>query len=105
MTAKFVVTGATNNSNNAANTTTLVGRTRYYYIAAEEVMWNYTPYNSPLPKGAEWLQSGPDRIGAVNKKSVYVEYTDSTFQTRKEVPPQWAHKGKATQFFSFLSLC
>ncbi len=59
---------------------------RKYYVAAEEVEWDYAPMNMDLlenkPIDAPW--------GAQTKyqKIRYIEYTDETFETKKE-QPQW----------------
>ena len=74
--------------------------TRTYYVAAEEVTWDYAPTGMDRIRGgpAEGvgqliLTSGEDRIGRVYRKAVYREYTDSTFTTRKERSPEWEHLG------------
>uniref|UniRef100_A0AAY4CL10 F5/8 type C domain-containing protein n=1 Tax=Denticeps clupeoides TaxID=299321 RepID=A0AAY4CL10_9TELE len=58
---------------------------RVHYIAAEEMSWDYAP---DVVKGSrlstsDYLKKGPDRLGKVYKKVVYVEYTDKTFTKRK----------------------
>lgn len=62
------------------------GRTRWYYVAAEDTAWNYMPdgfdsiFDRPPP--TPWGDS------LVYPKARYVEYTDSTFTSR--VPqPTW----------------
>jgi hypothetical protein len=57
--------------------------TRHYYIAAEDVTWNYAPSGRDLltatPIRQPWLQlQWP--------KTRFVEYTDGTFTTRKPQP-------------------
>jgi hephaestin len=76
------------------------GKTRAYYIAADEVEWNYTPsgrdesMGMPFDKIAMgYTQPGPHQIGSVNKKAIYREYTDATFKTLKPRPPQEAYLG------------
>jgi FtsP/CotA-like multicopper oxidase with cupredoxin domain len=66
------------------------GVTRTYYIAADEVEWDYAPsgINKITGKPFEgdaltFVQNGPDRIGHVYRKSVYREYTDATFSRLK----------------------
>jgi manganese oxidase len=58
-----------------------MGATRKYYIAAEEVTWDYAPSGRDLIHGrsipAPWL--GQTRWG----KTRYIEYTDATFSVRK----------------------
>jgi manganese oxidase len=76
------------------------GTTHVYYVAADEVMWDYAPGDtnrisgqpwSPLDK--EFTERRPDRVGHIFKKAVYHEYTDSTFTTLKPRPPEWEHLG------------
>ncbi len=69
------------------------GKTRHYYIAADEVDWDYAPLGfnniSGEPFGdAEnvFVRQGPDRIGKVYIKALYREYTDGTFTTLKPQP-------------------
>ncbi len=71
-----------------------------YYIAANEVVWDYAaggvnritgePYGEDE---AFWLESTAHRIGNVYKKAVYQEYTDESFTTLKPRPPEWEHLG------------
>lgn len=76
------------------------GKTRHYYIAADEVDWDYAPmgYDNitgrPFGEAASvFVQKGPDRIGKVYRKSIYREYTDATFKTLKPVAAEWKHLG------------
>jgi len=71
-----------------------------YYIAADEVAWDYAPTGSNQITGEPFgeqenvfVASGPQRIGRVYLKSLYREYTDATFTTLKPRPPQWQHLG------------
>ncbi len=73
---------------------------RVYFIAADEVEWNYAPGDVDLIKGEPYgdkasvfIERGPDRIGRIYRKAVYREYTDATFTTRKPIEPQWQHLG------------
>ncbi|KAI2656580.1 Ferroxidase HEPHL1 [Labeo rohita] len=72
-----------------------------YYIAAEEVEWNYapdrtwelekhktTPDESP---GNVYLKRSQNRIGAKYKKVVFREYTDESFTKRKPRSPEEEH--------------
>lgn len=73
------------------------GVVRTYYIAAEEVDWDYTPRGRYLT-GLPHVESGEDESGAslrhrVYHKAIYREYTDATFQTLKTRPPEWEHLG------------
>jgi hephaestin len=66
------------------------GRMRTYYVAAEEVNWDYAPLGIDMTTGkpfegtaAAYTQPGPNRIGRIYRKALYREYTDGTFATRK----------------------
>lgn len=76
------------------------GVVRTYYIAADEVEWDYAPFNinniTGEPFGDKenvFVQSGKDRIGKVYLKALYREYTDATFRTLKPRPREWQHLG------------
>lgn len=76
------------------------GQTRTYFIAADEVTWDYAPGGvnqiSGQPFGnAEslWVTSGPRRMGKVLKKALYREYIDATFARLKPRPKEWEHLG------------
>jgi FtsP/CotA-like multicopper oxidase with cupredoxin domain len=66
-------------------------RTRTYFIAAEEVDWDYAPDGSNVAMGRPFNDeekvfvegNGRDRIGSVYRKALYHEYTDETFTTPK----------------------
>lgn len=75
-------------------------RTRTYYIAADEVEWNYAPTGSNQITGEAFddtanvfVQSGKDRIGSTYIKALYREYTDASFTTLKPIAPEWKHLG------------
>src|SRR6516164_1079159 len=76
------------------------GKTRSYYIAADEVVWDYAPGGinqiTGKPFGAEesfWVASGLRQVGKVLKKALYREYTDATFTRLKPRPKEWEHLG------------
>jgi len=76
------------------------GQTRTYYIAADEVTWDYAPGSlnqitgQPFGKAeSPWVASGPHRIGKVYKKALYREYADGTFARLKPRPKEWEHLG------------
>ncbi len=76
------------------------GKTRTYYIAADEIEWDYAPMNTDLMTGKPFagysklfVEQGPQRIGQKYKKAVFREYTDDTFQTLKPRPDELAHMG------------
>ncbi|MGH7623701.1 MAG: multicopper oxidase domain-containing protein, partial [Gemmatimonadaceae bacterium] len=76
-----------------------VGQTRIYYIAADEVMWDYVPGGRDEIAGrpyadSAFFASGPPRpVSTAYKKVLYREYTDSTFRTLKPRPAEWEHLG------------
>jgi FtsP/CotA-like multicopper oxidase with cupredoxin domain len=74
--------------------------TRTYYVAADRVSWNYAPdgrndiTGEPFDDVANtFVAAGEDRIGSTYAKSLYREYTDSSFSTIKERPAAWEHLG------------
>ena len=76
------------------------GNVRVYYIAADEVEWNYAPDGINKMMGMKFsgypnvfFEQGPHRIGAVYRKAVYREYTDATFSKLKPRAPEWEHTG------------
>jgi FtsP/CotA-like multicopper oxidase with cupredoxin domain len=83
-----------------AASTVPAGKTRTYYVAADEVQWDYAPSGRDEAMGMEFdeigksiTQSGPHRIGRVYKKAVYREYTDATFSTLKQRSPDEQYLG------------
>ncbi|XP_018617415.2 ceruloplasmin [Scleropages formosus] len=78
------------------------GNVRQYYIAAEEVIWDYGPTKinqftgNPLKSDKDsetFFEEGDKRIGGRYKKAIYVEYTDDTFTKHKERTPEEEHLG------------
>ena len=66
------------------------GKVRHYYIAADEVVWDYAPGGKNLITGKPFnpfqqmfTKSGVHQIGSKSKKAIYREYTDATFKTLK----------------------
>jgi len=79
-------------------------KTRVYYIAAEEVEWNYVPQGKNVFTGKPFNHMDsmfavrlftPDtqRIGPKYIKAKYIEYTDASFKTPKPVSPEWEQLG------------
>ncbi len=82
---------------------------RSYFIAAEEVLWDYLPLGvdgltgiafnntaagSELADGARfYVLSAPNRIGTKYKKCVYQEYSDAEFLSKKPRALEWQHLG------------
>jgi FtsP/CotA-like multicopper oxidase with cupredoxin domain len=76
------------------------GKPRNYYIAADEVDWDYAPGGVNKMMGMKFegyskvfVERGPHRIGTVYRKAIYREYTDETFQQLKPRPAEWATAG------------
>jgi hypothetical protein len=73
--------------------------TKVYFIAAEEVTWDYgpsgtngvtgKPFTDPSEATAALYMVKTDKLlGSKLKKVRFVEYTDGSFSTKKEVPAQ-----------------
>src|SRR5215469_2108312 len=76
------------------------GKTRAYYIAADEVDWDYAPGGVNKMMGMKFegyskvfVEQGPHRIGTVYRKAIYREYTDATFSQLKPRPAEWETTG------------
>jgi FtsP/CotA-like multicopper oxidase with cupredoxin domain len=77
-----------------------VPQKRVYYIAAEELPWNYAPNGmneitgQPFDDAANvFVQRASNRIGSTYVKALYREYTDASFTTLKPRSAAWAHLG------------
>ena len=75
-------------------------KVRTYYVAADEVEWDYAPDGINKMMGmkfdgyaATFMQRGRHSIGRVYRKAIYREYTDATFTTLKPRAPEWQHLG------------
>jgi manganese oxidase len=74
---------------------------RVYYIAADEVVWDYAPSYPMNPitgvpftkEESVFLRHSADRIGRKYLKAVYREYTDASFATLKPRGPGEASLG------------
>ena len=66
--------------------------TRTYFIAADEVSWNYIPLGRGATGTPSAEREGPS-VPTTFLKAVYREYTDATFATLKPRPPEWEHLG------------
>jgi len=76
------------------------GKTRSYYIAADEVDWDYAPGGVNKMMGMKFdgyskvfTEKGDHRIGTVYRKAIYREYTDATFSQLKPRAAEWATAG------------
>jgi manganese oxidase len=76
------------------------GKTRVYYIAADEINWDYAPTGrdeamdhpfDELQKG--YTESSAHHIGRIYKKAVFREYTDDTFTSLKQRAADEAYLG------------
>lgn len=71
---------------------------RTYYIAADEVNWDYMPGGADQVGVAKvyakyFATRGPHLIGHVYRKAIYRQYTDATFKHLKARKPQDAYLG------------
>ncbi|KAM7108141.1 ceruloplasmin isoform 3-T3 [Ciconia maguari] len=75
---------------------------RQYFIAAEEIIWNYGPSAMNHFTGQEliadsesriFFEQSETRIGGSYKKAVYKEYTDGSFTEHKKRLTEEAHLG------------
>jgi hypothetical protein len=71
-----------------------------YYIAADEVEWDYAPSGINKVMGMKFegypltfVEQGSHRIGKVYRKAVYREYTDESFSHLNPRAPEWEHTG------------
>ena len=76
------------------------GIVRTYYIAADEVVWEYASTGTNRMTGQPYrdhelmfAEAGPHHIGRIAKKAVYRAYTDSTFTQLVQRPAEWQHLG------------
>jgi Putative multicopper oxidases len=76
------------------------GQTRTYFIAADEVVWDYAPSDLNQITGKDFdaiaslfVKKGPQTLGHIYKKAIYREYTDATFTTLKTRPPELEYLG------------
>ncbi|MGC2261075.1 MAG: multicopper oxidase domain-containing protein [Candidatus Sulfotelmatobacter sp.] len=75
-------------------------KVRVYYIAADEVNWDYAPGGVNKMMGMKFdgyskvfVERGPHRIGSIYRKALYREYTDETFAHLKPRPAEWESSG------------
>nr|XP_057943945.1 ferroxidase HEPHL1 isoform X2 [Doryrhamphus excisus] len=92
-----------NSCSNDVSSTAVSGVVRNYYVAAEEVLWDYAPSQRDLirnvsltaPDSPSETFFGQDggRIGGRYLKVLYREYTDDTFRTQKTRQSDSIHLG------------
>jgi FtsP/CotA-like multicopper oxidase with cupredoxin domain len=75
-------------------------RTRTYFVAADEVVWDYAPAALNRISGKSFagfealvMNPGETVLGRIYKKTVFREYTDATFTTLKPRDARWQHLG------------
>ena len=66
---------------------------RTYYIAADEVVWNYAPLGHDVIDDAPLASNGPSQLGWSYHKAIYREYTDATFAHLKPRPGSQSYLG------------
>ncbi|KAH9508748.1 hypothetical protein Btru_049803 [Bulinus truncatus] len=74
---------------------TKYGKVRDYFVAADELLWDFAPLARSLISGDDlfdpnvdghiFVRHDPYFIGKVHKKALYRQYTDSSFKTLKPV--------------------
>src|SRR3954469_2790511 len=76
------------------------GQTRIYYIAADELDWDYAPSGTDQITGDRYhFGDVPDSRGmldpnnSIYRKALFREYTDATFASLKPRSEAWAHLG------------
>src|SRR2546425_3913774 len=76
------------------------GQVRTYYIAADEIDWEYAPSRIDQITGEKFhFQDIPDSKGMLDanstmyRKAVFRQYTDATFRTLKPRMEAWEHLG------------
>ena len=68
-------------------------RVRTYYIAADEVVWNYAPSGTDVISHKPLPPLLPLQLGWAYRKAIYREYTDATFRHLKPRPASQAYMG------------
>jgi hephaestin len=96
----LVLVGIGSEKAGVAQSATPTTQVRTYYIAADEVDWNYAPQGKNMITGQPFTDdenvfvgNGPDRIGSTYRKALYREYTDASFTRLKPRDPRWDHTG------------
>lgn len=84
----------------AGGTDDRAGTTRTYYIAADELDWDYVPSGldmmmgmKPMGYAKAYTTRGAKTIGKVYRKAMYREYTDATFAHLKPRPQSERYLG------------
>jgi manganese oxidase len=98
--ALFALGACANNGASHQSGASVAPAVRTYYIAADEIDWDYVPSGIDQMSGEPfdatqrlYTQRSPHRIGAVYRKAVYREYTDASFTTLKRRPSDQQYLG------------
>ncbi len=97
--AALILLAVSPSSRLAAQSGSVPPETRTYFIAADNVSWDYVPggrdeiTGQPYADTAFFAKGKPRPVSTVYKKVLYREYTDSTFRTLKPRPAEWQHLG------------
>jgi len=94
----LALVGACAEADPPVETTSGLGQTRTYFIAADEVVWDYAPTGKnqitglPFDEVANvFVANGPDRIGHRYIKALYREYTSDTFTDSRPNARRWTN--------------
>jgi hypothetical protein len=94
--AKAKATAAAKNDTTKPPKAERPGVVRLYFIAADEIDWDYTPHGKNVA-GLPHSEAGDDESGQaahrIYHKAIYREYVDASFKTLKIRPQQWEHLG------------
>jgi FtsP/CotA-like multicopper oxidase with cupredoxin domain len=78
----------------------VTGKVVNYYIAVDEVEWDYAPGDVDPMTGKPWegaakvfIEKTPTKIGKKYRKAIYQEYTDDSFTNLKPKSEAWEHTG------------
>lgn len=77
----------------AASLAPALAATRAYYIAADEVVWNYAPTGRDIIAGTPLPPSSKLNLGSAYRKILYREYADASFKTQVPRPESLAYMG------------
>ena len=76
------------------------GEVRRYFLAAEEIDWDYAPdredriAGEPFGEDAKvFVEKSDDRIGSTYRKALFRGYTDASFETPLDQGADWEHLG------------
>jgi FtsP/CotA-like multicopper oxidase with cupredoxin domain len=77
-----------------------LAKVRIYFVAADEVDWDYAPSGRDEAMGhpfdgfeKNYMEAGPHRIGRIYRKAVYREYVDAKFNQLKVRPSDEQYLG------------